>query len=142
MQHPGGQREIDELHVPLGRAVKLIMTSQDVVHSMFIPAFRVKQDVLPSGYSTLWFEATTPGRGITCSARKDIAGRTTRRMVGKVVVMSLHDYQQWLATGNAGNTCARGFRSDGGGRGARLFTAARLQQLPRVAGAATRAAGP
>ena len=71
-----GQREINELHVPVGRPVKLIMGSEDVIHSFYIPAFRVKQDVIPGRYNTLWFQATKPGR-ITCSARS-IAARSTR----------------------------------------------------------------
>ena len=61
VQHPNGKREINELHVPLGRPVKLVMTSQDVIHSFFIPAFRVKQDVLPGRYTTEWFNATQIG---------------------------------------------------------------------------------
>jgi cytochrome c oxidase subunit 2 len=60
-QHPEGQREIDQLHVPLGRAVRLTMISQDVIHSLFLPEFRVKQDVLPGRYTTLWFQTTKPG---------------------------------------------------------------------------------
>src|SRR5437867_10657092 len=61
IQHPQGNREINTLHVPVGRPVKLIMTSQDVIHSFYIPAFRIKQDVLPGRYTTEWFQATTPG---------------------------------------------------------------------------------
>ena len=61
-QHLDGQREINELHVPVGRAVKLIMTSEDVIHDVFVPAFRVKADVIPGRYTTIWFEPTTPGR--------------------------------------------------------------------------------
>src|SRR5687768_16332831 len=60
-QHPTGQREIDTLHIPVGRAIRFKMISQDVIHSMFVPAFRVKQDVLPGRYTTLWFEATEVG---------------------------------------------------------------------------------
>ncbi len=60
-EHAGGQREINELHVPVGRDVKLIMTSQDVIHSFYVPAFRIKQDVLPGRYTTFWFHATKPG---------------------------------------------------------------------------------
>ncbi|MGH2544886.1 MAG: cytochrome c oxidase subunit II, partial [Ardenticatenaceae bacterium] len=59
--HPDGQQEINELHVPVGRPVKLLMTSQDVIHSFFVPAFRLKTDVLPGRYTTLWFEATETG---------------------------------------------------------------------------------
>ena len=62
LQHPEGQREINTLHIPVGRPVKLIMTSQDVIHSFFVPAFRTKQDVLPDRYTTTWFEATKPGK--------------------------------------------------------------------------------
>ena len=61
-QHPGGQREIDELHVPVGQPVRLVMTSQDVIHSFFVPAFRIKQDVLPGRYTTIWFKADQAGR--------------------------------------------------------------------------------
>ena len=67
-QHPEGQREINELHVPVGRDVKLIMTSQDVIHSFFVPAFRIKQDVLPGRYTTLWFHADQARQAIICSA--------------------------------------------------------------------------
>src|SRR6185503_15867831 len=61
IQHPTGQREINELHVPVGQPVKLIMTSQDVLHDFSIPAFRIKQDVIPGRYREQWFEATKPG---------------------------------------------------------------------------------
>lgn len=62
VQHPGGQREINELHVPAGRVVKLMMTSQDVIHSFFMPVFRIKQDVVPGRYTTEWFKADKPGK--------------------------------------------------------------------------------
>ena len=61
-QHLDGEREINELHVPVGRAVKLIMTSEDVIHDVFVPAFRVKADVLPGRYTNIWFQPTKPGR--------------------------------------------------------------------------------
>lgn len=61
-QHSTGQREINELHVPVGRKIKLTMTTEDVLHDVFIPAFRTKADVVPGRYTTLWFEATTPGK--------------------------------------------------------------------------------
>ena len=61
-QYPNGQREINTLHVPVGEPVKITMTSQDVIHSLFLPAFRVKQDVLPRRYTTIWFQANKPGR--------------------------------------------------------------------------------
>ena len=59
-QHADGRREINELTVPLGRPIKLVMTSQDVIHDLFIPAFRIKQDVLPGRYNYEWFTATKP----------------------------------------------------------------------------------
>ncbi len=62
IQHPEGQREINTLHIPVGRPIKLTMTSQDVIHSFFVPAFRTKQDVLPDRYTTTWFEAIKPGK--------------------------------------------------------------------------------
>src|ERR1039457_60116 len=74
-EHPGGEREIDELHVPADRPVELVMTSQDVIHSLSIPDFRVKQDVLPGRYTTLWFTANRPA-SITCFARSTAAPRT------------------------------------------------------------------
>ena len=61
LQHPEGQREINELHIPVGRPVKLIMTTEDVIHSFYVPAFRVKRDVVPGRYSNIWFQATKPG---------------------------------------------------------------------------------
>jgi cytochrome c oxidase subunit 2 len=61
VQHPGGQREIDSLHVPLGQPIRLVMTSQDVIHDFYVPAFRQKQDVLPGRYTQLWFTATREG---------------------------------------------------------------------------------
>ena len=76
LQHPGGQREINTLHVPVGRPVKLIMTSEDVIHDFYVPAFRVKTDVLPGKYTYLWFEATKPGTyHLFCAS---IAAPTTR----------------------------------------------------------------
>lgn len=61
-QHPSGRREINELHIPVGRPVKLTMATEDVIHSFFVPAFRVKYDVVPGSYRTMWFEATKPGK--------------------------------------------------------------------------------
>ena len=75
-QHLDGQREINELHVPVGRPVKLIMTSEDVIHDFFVPAFRVKADVVPGRYTHLWFQPTKPG-ATTCSA-PSTAARSTR----------------------------------------------------------------
>ncbi len=95
-QHPNGKRENNELHVPIGRQVKLIMTSQDVIHSFYIPAFRVKQDVLPGRYTTMWFEATREGEyHLFCA---EYCGTEHARMGGRVVVMSAAAYEQWLVT--------------------------------------------
>lgn len=94
MQHPGGQREINELHVPVGRSIKLTMTSQDVIHSFFVPAFRVKQDVLPERYTTLWFEPSREGEyALLCA---EFCGTGHSRMTGRVVVMAPSAYEQWL----------------------------------------------
>ena len=94
-QHPEGPREINTLHVPTGRAIKLVMTSQDVIHDMGLPAFRVKQDVVPGTYSTEWFEATTPGQyHLFCD---QYCGDLHSKMIGKVVVMEPAAYQAWLA---------------------------------------------
>lgn len=100
IQHQQGNREINELHVPAGRPVKLIMTSQDVIHSFFIPAFRIKQDVLPGRYSTEWFEATTPGEyHFFCS---QFCGTSHASMIGDVIVMEPAQYEQWLSGGSPG----------------------------------------
>lgn len=97
IQHPGGQRELNELHVPLGRVVKLTMTTEDVIHSFFIPAFRVKQDVVPGRFTTLWFEATRVGEyHLFCA---EYCGTNHSGMGGKVIVMKLNDYEAWLASG-------------------------------------------
>jgi cytochrome c oxidase subunit 2 len=94
VQHPDGQREINQLHVPVGKPVKLIMTSQDVIHDFGIPAFRVKMDVLPGRYTTEWFEATKVGEyHLFCD---QYCGTEHSRMVGSVVVMEPGDYQKWL----------------------------------------------
>ncbi|MGE5444000.1 MAG: cytochrome c oxidase subunit II [Ignavibacteriales bacterium] len=104
IQHPEGQREIDELHVPMGRPVKLTMTSQDVIHDFFIPAFRVKQDVLPGRYTSLWFEATKPGEyHLFCS---QYCGTNHSLMVGRVIVMRPVDYEKWLKTGTINESLA------------------------------------
>jgi cytochrome c oxidase subunit 2 len=103
-QSPGGQREINELHVPVGKRVKVTMISQDVIHSLYFPAFRVKQDVLPGRYTTLWFEATKVGTYHMFCA--EYCGNQHSGMVGRVVVMSPGDYQRWLSGGNATETPA------------------------------------
>jgi cytochrome c oxidase subunit 2 len=94
VQHPNGRREINELHVPVGRAVKLTIASQDVIHSFYIPAFRVKQDAVPGQYRTMWFEATRPGEyHLFCA---EYCGTNHSHMTGRIVVMQDIDYQQWL----------------------------------------------
>ena len=96
-QHLDGQREINELHVPIGRNVKLITTSEDVIHDFFVPAFRMKADVLPGRYVTLWFHATKPGRyRIFCA---EYCGTRHSGMTGEVVVMDPSEYQTWLSGG-------------------------------------------
>lgn len=98
-QHIDGQREINELHIPVGRPVKLTMTSEDVIHDVYVPAFRVKGDAIPGRYSTIWFTATTPGEyHLFCA---EYCGTKHSGMVGKVVVMEAAGYQAWL-TGSTG----------------------------------------
>jgi cytochrome c oxidase subunit 2 len=97
IQHPDGRREINELHVPVGQAVKLTMTSEDVIHSFFVPAFRTKMDVLPGRYTTLWFKADKVGVfPLYCA---EYCGTEHSRMIGRVVVMDLHHYEEWLSGG-------------------------------------------
>ncbi|MGH8713194.1 MAG: cytochrome c oxidase subunit II [Casimicrobiaceae bacterium] len=111
LEHVGGRREIDELHVPAGRPVKLVMTSQDVIHDFFMPVFRIKQDVLPGRYTTLWFTATRQGDyHLFCS---QYCGTDHSRMIGHVVVMAPAAFAQWLAGGSGSSTMAA--------RGAALF---------------------
>jgi len=100
VEHPGGQREINELHVPRGQAVKLKMTSEDVIHSFFIPAMRVKADVIPGKYTTMWFRADTNGTyNFFCS---QYCGTEHSRMTGRLVVMDPADYEEWLSGGGTG----------------------------------------
>jgi cytochrome c oxidase subunit 2 len=97
LQHPEGKREINELHVPVGRAVVLRMISEDVIHSFYVPDFRVKQDVLPGRYTSLWFRATKPGRyHLFCA---EYCGTEHSKMVGWVEVMEPSDYERWLSQG-------------------------------------------
>jgi cytochrome c oxidase subunit 2 len=111
LQHMEGQREINELHIPVGRPVKLTMTSEDVIHSFFVPAFRTKQDVVPGRYTTTWFQATKPGKyHLFCA---EYCGTKHSGMIGWIYAMEPGDYQQWLSGGRA-----MGSLSD---RGQRLF---------------------
>ncbi|MGF7163329.1 cytochrome c oxidase subunit 2 [Rhodoligotrophos appendicifer] len=93
-QHPGGQREIDEVHVPAGEPVKLTMASQDVIHSLFIPALRIKQDLVPGRYTSLWFTADKPGSyALACA---EFCGAEHSSMGGRFIVMTPTDYSAWL----------------------------------------------
>jgi cytochrome c oxidase subunit 2 len=104
-EHPGGQHEIDALHVPTGRPVQLTMISQDVFHSFSIPAFRVKREVIPGRYTTVWFEATTPGTyHLFCS---QYCGTDHSAMIGEVVAMAPDAYQAWLAGSTSGSSLAQ-----------------------------------
>jgi cytochrome c oxidase subunit II len=99
VQHMEGAREINELHVPVGRPVKLIMGSEDVIHSFYIPAFRVKADVIPGRYNHLWFTATKPGRyHLFCA---EYCGTKHSGMTGWVIAMEAPEYQAWLTGGAA-----------------------------------------
>lgn len=105
-QHPAGNREINDLHIPVGQPIKLTMTSEDVIHSLFVPAFRVKQDVLPGRYTTLWFEATKPGTyHLFCA---EYCGAEHSVMGGKVIAMLPADYEAWLAGKKPGEAVASG----------------------------------
>jgi cytochrome c oxidase subunit 2 len=108
LQHPSGRSEINELHVPVGRPVRLIMTSQDVIHSFFVPAFRIKQDVLPGRYTTVWFEATKPGKyHLFCT---EYCGTKHAEMGGWVYVMEPAAFQEWLGGGPALSMASAGER--------------------------------
>jgi cytochrome c oxidase subunit 2 len=104
LQHPEGRSEINELHVPLGQPIKLNMTSQDVIHSFYVPAFRVKQDVLPGRYTSLWFEPTRLGRyHLYCA---EYCGTNHSTMGGWVTVMEPVDFERWLTEGGVGPSMA------------------------------------
>ncbi len=110
-QHPEGNREINELHVPTGRPVKVTLTSEDVIHSFYVPAFRIKQDALPGRYTTTWFQATKPGTyHLFCA---EYCGTQHSGMGGWVVVMEPAQYEAWLAGDASGGSMA--------GRGEKLF---------------------
>jgi cytochrome c oxidase subunit II len=130
LEHAEGQHEINELHVPVGRDVKMIMTSQDVIHSFFVPAFRIKQDVLPGRYTVAWFRATKPGTyHLFCA---EYCGTQHSGMVGSIVVMQPAQYEAWMNGGSTGPLSATGekvfselgcstcHRADAQGRGPNL----------------------
>jgi cytochrome c oxidase subunit II len=105
-QHPTGQREINTLHVPVGRPVKITLASEDVIHSLWFPSFRVKMDVLPNRFRTMWFEATKTGTfHIFCA---EYCGTQHSGMIGSVVVMEATEYQRWLAGGSEGSLASQG----------------------------------
>ena len=100
IQHSTGQREINELHIPVGRKVKLIMTTEDVIHDFFVPAFRIKADVVPGRYTSEWFEATKPGTyHLFCA---EYCGMNHSGMIGSVIAMEPREFDNWLS-GNTGN---------------------------------------
>ena len=110
-QHQEGQREINELHIPSGRPVKITISSEDVLHSLYFPAFRTKMDAIPGRYTELWFEAQTPGvYHIFCT---EYCGTNHSGMIGSVTVLEPAAYQAWLQGGGEGGTLAE--------RGARQF---------------------
>ncbi len=102
IQHPEGQREINTLHVPVGQAVKMKLASEDVIHSFYIPAFRIKQDAVPGRYTSIWFQATKPGvYHLFCA---EYCGAEHSKMIGSIIVMEPRDYESWLAGGTAGKS--------------------------------------
>jgi cytochrome c oxidase subunit 2 len=104
VQHPGGQREINELHIPVAQPVRLIMASQDVIHSFFMPAFRIKRDVVPGRYENLTFEAQRTGiYHLFCA---EFCGTDHSRMTGQIVVLTPADYESWLAKNATTGTLA------------------------------------
>src|SRR5579871_6217840 len=131
VQHPEGQREINELHVPLGKAVKLTLTSEDVIHDFFVPAFRTKQDAVPGRYSTTWFQPTKAGKyHLFCA---EYCGTRHSGMIGWIYVMEPAEYEDWLAGGTASGSladngaklfqdlaCNNCHKPDGSGRGPTL----------------------
>jgi cytochrome c oxidase subunit 2 len=131
VQHPDGQREINQIHVPVGRPIKVTFTSEDVLHDLYIPAFRVKADAIPGRYSSIWFTPTKTGEyRLFCA---EYCGTRHSGMIGWVHVMEADEYQEWLAGGGltgpmsvrgeqlfqqmACNTC---HATDGTGRGPSL----------------------
>ena len=131
LEHVEGQREINELHIPVGTPVRLTMTSEDVIHSFYVPAFRTKQDVLPGRYTTTWFQPTKAGKyHLFCA---EYCGTNHSAMIGWVYAMEPKDYQNWLS-GGAGEgsmaengkklfeqlACSNCHKDDNSGRGPSL----------------------
>jgi len=93
-EHPDGRREINEIHLPIGQPVRFLMVSQDVIHSMGLPDFRAKMDVMPMRYTTLWFTPTKPGKyHLYCN---QYCGNQHSEMVGWVYAQTPEEYQAWL----------------------------------------------
>jgi cytochrome c oxidase subunit 2 len=116
-QHEGGRSEINELHIPVGRPVKVTLGSEDVVHSFFVPAFRVKMDVVPGRYTYVWFEATKPGKyHLFCT---QYCGTNHSQMIGWVYVQTPLEYEQWLGQSSSAGSSGQGGTSSS--KGAELF---------------------
>ncbi len=114
-QHPEGVREINQLHVPVGQSIKLTITSEDVIHSVYFPAFRTKQDAVPGRYTNLWFKATKTGTyHLFCA---EYCGTEHSKMIGQVTVMEPQDYEAWLASGGQATAASTPVAS-----GAQLFS--------------------
>jgi cytochrome c oxidase subunit 2 len=142
-QHVDGQTEIAELHLPAGQPVRLHLISQDVIHSFYVPAFRVKQDALPQRYTTLWFQPTKPGTyHLFCA---EYCGTHHARMGGTVFVMAPADYEAWLAGGRAEQSPADAgaelFQQLGCNSCHRTDSLARAPQLEGLFGQPVRLAG-
>ena len=104
-EHPGGQHEINSLHIPVDRPIQLTLISQDVFHSFSIPAFRVKREAIPGRYTSVWFEATTPGTyHLFCT---QYCGTNHSAMIGDIVVLSQDDYKKWLGGSTSGMSLAQ-----------------------------------
>jgi cytochrome c oxidase subunit II len=128
VQHPDGMREINEMHVPINRNIRITLGSEDVLHDYYIPAFRVKMDAVPGKLTTMWFNATKPGKyHIFCA---EYCGTQHSGMIGQVVAMEQHDYEAWLAGGRSTGSavengeklftqlaCITCHKSDASGRG-------------------------
>ena len=135
LQHMAGRREINELHVPIGRPVRLNMTSEDVIHSFYVPAFRVKQDAVPGRYSSLWFEATKAGEyHLFCA---EYCGTLHSGMIGRIVAMEPAAFEAWLAGQQPGEAnvpvAVAGenvFRAQGAARATGPTAAARGRRSP------------
>lgn len=105
VEHPGGQREINALHVPMNKTVRLVLASEDVIHSFFVPAFRIKHDIIPGTLEMLWFKATKPGTyGLACSQYCGLQHATMR---GSVIVMTDADYARWLTDQGVASSLAK-----------------------------------